>query len=155
MLALGCLLIVLLSSWLLATMIFDTKVHFVIQGEHIQTNHPYSLPGIWWCINLSFGYVCWNLRHVEQLFIWVSVSAFMPIQQMDLHASSLIFLTPILLLSTSLTACFCSSLGIMIHLPFSIMPYITTVWSLNVQYSLISCGTLFLLSEQLFYDVLS
>ena len=42
----------------------------------------------------------------------------------------------------------CSFLGVIIYLPFSIMPSLTLISSLNVQYNLISCGTSFLLSGQ-------
>ena len=54
-----------------------------------------------------------------------------------------------------LTPClFCSSLGVTIHLPFSIIPSINAILYLNVQYHLISCSTSFLLSGQPPYDVL-
>ena len=73
-----------------------------------------------------------------------------------IYAFACCFFIPIWLLCGWFISCFCSSLGITIHLPFSIIPPITAISSLNVlQYELISCGTSVLLSCQSSYNVCS
>ena len=58
------------------------------------------------------------------------------------------FLISIWVLCSWLSTYFCSSFSIIICLSYSFMPSKTPMSSLNVQFDLISCGTLFLLAGQ-------
>ena len=118
-------------------------VIFVIQREHV----CWQLPTV--VLRYHGGFISPSVVFAENhdmlySFYMDSISAFMPIQYMDLHTSSVVFSIPIWLLCSWFNICFCSSLGIMSHLPFSIIPSITAISSLKVQFNLISCGPSFL-----------
>ena len=110
------------------------------------TSH--CLSGISWWINFSFSCVCWNSRYVGHFFYGI--------QYLHLCLSNILvyvlavssFWFPYAYYVVYLTPIFVSSLDISIHLPFSIIPLITALSSLNVQHDLITCGTSFLLSGQ-------
>ena len=83
------------------------------------------------------GYcVCWQSRHVALCFTVISIYVFMFKQDTDLHASSLIFSIPMWLLCSCCSVCFCNWKGIIIILPFIIIPSIIANSILISQYCL-------------------
>ena len=123
----------LFDDYELTVMIYSVKWNSAPMISH-------GLPGISWLMIFSLGCICWNARHVEQIFTVFSISAFILIQWIDLDVSSFLFWYP--------SVCFCNSPDIMMHLPFSNIPSITTRSSLNVQNGLSSGGISFLCHSQ-------
>ena len=84
-----------------------------------------------WCVIFSLGCVCWNSRHVAHKFICASILALILCQNTDLWASSFVFPMSMWFM------CNCvSTLGMIMCLPFSNTPSITTSLSLYGQYGL-------------------
>ena len=89
----------------------------------------------------SLSCVCWNSKHVEQLFINFSILLFIPIQYIDSHTRSFVFYSiPIWLIWSCSQVCFCNLSGNTTNLCFRMTLSITAITSWNVQYSLWVCA---------------
>ena len=77
----------------LAMIIYSTNKIAVVKCKRVHPDDFPDLPDITWGITFSFGCVCWNTGHVEQLFTVFFMFGFMLVQQMD-SLASLVFSIP-------------------------------------------------------------
>ena len=100
------------------------------------TSH--GLNGMSLRVSFSLGYVCWNSRHVAHNFIYASISALILCLNMDSWVSSFIFSIPMWFMCSCLSTCCFRLFGMIMHLPFSNTPSMTTRSSLYSRYGLMS-----------------
>ena len=90
----------------------QVKIMLVNNGKDAHSERFCNLPGISCNIVLSLGCGAMKSRHIGQIFTISYISAFLLIQEMDLHASSLISTIPMWLICSwffllSLEWCWC------------------------------------------------
>ena len=99
------------------------------------TSH--GLNGMSWCY-LLFGLCLLEFKTCCTHFYICSILALMLCQNTDLWASSSVFSMPMWFMCSCVSTCYCRLLGMIMHLPFSNTPSITTSLSLYGQYGLMS-----------------
>ena len=113
MLETGCLLASLLSSWILLTC-YD-NIQYKGKFCYIGRTYPHWPPPMVFLelygVSIYPLATCAEIKTCRTVFMWVSISGFMPIQYMNSHSNYLVFSIPIWLLCSELITYFLKFFG--------------------------------------------